>query len=130
MKLTIRQALTAYAEMLNSCDSSNFETLLADDLRSSSQVVLTDITSKDEYVSYIREKLKTIKQSNAKVFAELGELHTYGHTNCVILAQNNKDNLIGVAYITIADNLIKRIDLCTVPPPSQANRTGIYPTLR
>lgn len=130
MELTTKQALIAYAEMLNSCESCKFEKLLADDLCSSSQAVLTDISSKDEYIHYIREKLKNIKQSNAKVFAELGELHAYGQTDCVILAQNNKDNLVGVAYVTIVDNLIKQIDLCTVPPASQAKRTGIYPSLR
>lgn len=128
MELTTKQALTAYAEMMNSCDSSNFEKLLADDLVSTSQAVLTDITSKAEFVTYIRGKLQTIKQSNATVYAELGELNAYGHSECVVIAQGNKDNLVATAFITVKDNKVKQIDLCSVPPPSQAKRSGIYPT--
>jgi len=127
MELTTKQALTAYAEMMNSCDSSNFENLLADDLVSTSQAVLSAMTSKAEYVSYIRQKLKTIKQSNATVYAELGELNAYGHTECVVIAQNSKGNLVGTAFITVKDNKVKQIDLCSVPPPTQAKRSGIYP---
>ncbi len=112
---------------MNSCDSSNFETLLADDLVSTSQAVLSAMTSKAEYVAYIRQKLKTIKQSNATVYAELGELNAYGHTECVVIAQNSKGNLVGTAFITVKDNKVKQIDLCSVPPPTQAKRSGIYP---
>lgn len=127
MKLTTKQALTAYAEMMNCCDSSNFEKLLADDLVSTSQAVLTDITSKAEFVTYIKEKLQTIKQSNATVYAELGELDAYGHTDCVVIAQNDKDNLVAATFITVENNQVKKIDLCVIPPPSQAKRSGIYP---
>lgn len=127
MELTTKQALTAYAAMMNSCDSSNFENLLADDLVSTSQAVLSAMTSKAEYVAYIRQKLKTIKQSNAIVYAELGELNAYGHTECVVIAQNSKGNLVGTAFITVKDNKVKQIDLCSVPPPTQAKRSGIYP---
>jgi uncharacterized membrane protein YvbJ len=127
MELTTKQALIAYAEMMNSCDSSNFEKLLADDLVSTSQAVLADITSKAEFVTYIRQKLRTIKQSNATVYAELGEMCAYGHSECVVIAQNSKDNLVATAFITIKDNKVKQIDLCTVPPPTQAKRSGIYP---
>lgn len=130
MELTTKQALTAYAEMMNSCDSTNFEKLLADDLVSTSQAVLTDITSKTEFISYIRGKLQTIKQSNATVYAELGELNAYGHSECVVIAQGNKDNLVATAFITVKDNKVKQIDLCSVPPPSQAKRSGIYPKIK
>ncbi len=129
MKLTTKKALTAYAAMMNSCDSSKFEKLLADDLVSTSQAVLTNITSKAEFVTYIRQKLKTIKESKATVYAELGELNAFGHTECVVMAQNSKDNLVGTAFITIKDNKIKQIDLCSVPSPSQAIRSGIYPKI-
>lgn len=130
MELTTKQALTAYAEMMNSCDSTNFEKLLADDLVSTSQAVLTDITSKTEFITYIRGKLQTIKQSNATVYAELGELNAYGHSECVVIAQGNKDNLVATAFITVKDNKVKQIDLCSVPPPSQAKRSGIYPKIK
>lgn len=127
MALTTKQALTAYAQMMNSCDSSNFEKLLAEDVVSTSQAVLTNITNKNDFVSYMKGKLQNIKQSNATVYAELGEIEAYGHKDCVIVAQNTKDNLVAIAFITVGENQIKKIDLCVVPPPSQAKRTGIYP---
>lgn len=127
MVLTTKQALTAYAQMMNSCDISNFEKLLAEDVVSTSQAVLTNITNKSDFVSYMQGKLQTIKQSNATVYAELGEIQAYGHKDCVIVAQNTKDNLVAIVFITVGENQIKKIDLCEVPPPSQAKRTGIYP---
>lgn len=127
MELTTKQALTAYAQMMNSCDISNFEKLLADDVVSTSQAVITNITNKNDFVSYMKGKLQTIKQSNATVYAELGEIEAYGHKDCVIVAQNTKDNLVAIAFITVGENQIRKIDLCVVPPPSQAKRTGIYP---
>ena len=127
MALTTKQALTAYAQMMNSCDSSNFEKLLADDVLSTSQAVLTNITNKNDFVSYMRGKFQTIKKTNATVYAELGEIEAYGHKDCVIVAQNTKDNLVAIAFITVEENKVKKIDLCVVPPPSQAKRTGIYP---
>lgn len=129
MTIDTKKALIAYAAMMNSCDSSEFENLLADDFRHTSQAVLTDITSKAEFVKYIRQKLQTIKQSNATVFAELGELDAYGHKDCVVLAQNNKNNLVATVLATVDGEKIKQIDLCTIPPPSQVKRTGVYPSL-
>lgn len=129
MTIDTKNALTAYAAMMNSCDSTEFEALLADDFRYTSQAVLTDITNKNEFVEFIKQKLKTIKHSNATVFAELGKLDAYGHTDCVVLAQNNKNNLVATVFVTIGNDKIKQVDICTVPPPSMARRTGIYPSL-
>lgn len=124
-----KTALNAYASMMNSCDSSEFETLLADDFRYTSQAVITDISSKSEFVAYIRNKLKTIKQSNSSVFAEIAEIDAYGHKDCVVLAQDEKSNLVATVFATTDNKQIKQIDICIVPPPSQAKRTGIYPSL-
>lgn len=129
MTIDTKSALTAYASMMNSCDSTQFEELLANEFRYTSQAVLTDISSKDEFVAYIRQKLKTIKQSNATVFAELGKLNAYGHQDCVLLAQDNKNNLIATVFATVDGEHIKQIDMCIVPPPSQVKRTGVYPLL-
>jgi hypothetical protein len=76
--LTELKALECYAHMLNTCDSTEFEKLLVDEFCSTSQAVLSDITSKDDFVGYIREKLKTIKSSENRMFAELGRLSAYG----------------------------------------------------
>ena len=127
--LTELEALECYAQMLNTCDSTEFEKLLADEFCSTSQAVLSDITSKDDFVGYIREKLKTIKSSENRVFAELGRLSAYGHSDCVVLAQGDKINLVATAFITIEEGKVSKLDLCVVPPPQQAKRTGIYPGL-
>jgi hypothetical protein len=123
------KALECYAQMLNTCDSAKFEELLSDDFRYTSQAVLSDITSKEEFIDYIRGKLKTIKSSEKPVFAELGKLSAYGHSDCVVLAQGDKINLVATAFIEIENDKVSRVDMCFVPSPKQAKRTGIYPGL-
>ena len=71
-QLTEKEALSIYARMLHTLDSSEFESFLSEDFSYSSQKVLTDMNSKDEFIEYIRPKLETIKKSNSPVYAELG----------------------------------------------------------
>ena len=54
MTLTREDALRAYARMLNTLDESHIEPLLADDFHYSSQKVFSEITSKAEFLDYIR----------------------------------------------------------------------------
>jgi len=58
--------------MLHTLYSSEFELFLSEDFSYSSQKVLTDMNSKDEFIEYIRTKLETIKKSKSPVFAEIG----------------------------------------------------------
>ncbi len=125
--LTTKDALTAYAKMMNTLDSSQFELLLADDFSFESQAVLTPLVGKKEFIDYIRPKLATVKKANATVYAELGELSAYGQTECVVLAQNDKNHIGAVVYAKVKDGMIVRIDMCTVPDPKTAKRSGIYP---
>ena len=60
-QLTEKEALTIYAIMLHTLDSSEFETYLSEDFSYSSQKVLTDMNSREEFIEYIRPKLETIK---------------------------------------------------------------------
>ena len=69
--LTENQALIIYARMLHTLDSSQFESFLSEDFSYSSQKVLTDMNSKDEFKDYIRPKIETIKKSKSPVSAEL-----------------------------------------------------------
>ena len=46
---------------------------------------------------------------------------------CVILAQNDRSNLVGVVLAKVEGGLLKRLDLCIVPPPEAAERSGEYP---
>ena len=56
-QLTEKDALRIYAKMMHTLDSSEFESFLLEDFSYSSQKVLTDMNSKDEFIKYIRPKL-------------------------------------------------------------------------
>ena len=61
-QVTEKEALSIYAKMMHTLDSSEFESYLSEDFTYSSQKVLTDMNSKDEFMEYIRPKLETIKK--------------------------------------------------------------------
>ena len=123
---TEKGALSIYSKMMHTLDSSEFESFLSEDFSYSSQKVLTDMNSKDEFIEYIRPKLETIKKTNSSVYAELGVCPAYGHTDCLIMAQGDKSNLLGVAYASVDKGKISGIALCIVPTPISAERSGIY----
>lgn len=127
--LSERDALTVYARMLNTCDPVEFGSLLHRSFKAVSQFSFVDIASRDLYIRYVREKLKTIKISNDPLFAELGILPAWGHEECVVIAQTFKENLVAVAYLTIDSQVVTRLDICAVPSPYSSKRTGYYPGL-
>ena len=129
-QITEKEALSIYARMLHTLDSSEFESYLSEDFTYSSQKVLSDMNSKDEFIEYIRPKLETIKNSKSPVYAELGVCQAYGHTDCLIMAQGDKSNLLGVAYTSVNEGKICGLALCIVPTPDAAERSGIYPGLK
>ena len=129
-QLTEKEALSIYAKMMHTLDSSEFESFLSEDFSYSSQKVLTDMNSRDEFIEYIRPKLKTIKKTKSSVYAELGVWPAYGHTDCLIMAQGDKSNLLGVAYASVDEGKITGLSLCIVPTPDSAERSGIYPVLQ
>ena len=47
--------------MMHTLDLSEYEYFLSEDFSYSSQKVLTDMDSKNEFIEYIRPKLETIK---------------------------------------------------------------------
>ena len=51
-QLTERKALSIYAKMMHTLDSSEFKSFLAEDFSYSSQKVLTDMNSKDVFIFY------------------------------------------------------------------------------
>ena len=121
-------ALRAYAAMMNTLDSSYLEPFLAEDFVYESQMVFEPITSKQAFMEYIRPKLATVKRSNATVFAEIGRVAAYGQEQpCVVLAQNTRENLVGLVLAKTTGRLLKRLDLCIVPSPHSAARSGEYP---
>lgn len=129
MALTEERALHAYAQMLNTLNSDYLEPLLADDFTYESQNVFQPLTSKGEFLDYIKAKLETIRNANATVFAEMGSIHLHGKEQpCVVLAQNDKTNLVGLVLAKTDGVKLKRLDLCIVPTPEMAARSGAYPS--
>lgn len=125
--LKIEEALRAYAAMMNTLDSSKLNHLLSMDFHYASQMVLSEIESKQEYLDYINPKLKAIKSSGTSVWAEMGRLTNSFPGPCVVLAQGNKDNLVAVVLAKVKGEFIERIEMCIVPTPQSAIRSGDYP---
>jgi hypothetical protein len=110
------------------------EPYIAEDIIYWSQQVLTDMTGKNAVMSYLTDKMETIrKSSDDRVFAELGETKPYPMAPspaepCVILAQGHKDNVGALALLRIESNKINSIGICSdAPHPSTAKRSGQYP---
>ncbi len=125
--LTTKNALEAYARMINTLNSSEFEQLISDEFCYESQAVIAPLKSKSEFIDYIRPKLVGIKSSKIKVYAEMGQIDAYGQKECVLIAEESKDNLIATVYAQVENHKITRINLCLVPDPTLVNRTNIYP---
>lgn len=121
------EVLRAYATMINTLDASRLEPFLPEDFHYASQTVIAEIESKQEYMEYITAKLSAIRHSGMQCWAEMGWL-PYGFIGpCVILAQDRRDNLIGLVLATMDGERLKRLALCVVPPPRAARRSGEYP---
>lgn len=128
MAVTEEDALRAYARMMNTLAVGDFGEFLADDFIYESQTVFSALTSKQAFLEYIEPKLKTVARANATVYAEMGTVSAYGRERpCVVLAQNDIDNLVGLVISEFSDGKLKRLDLCVVPSPHAARRSGEYP---
>ena len=136
--LTVEKALRAYAAMMNTLDVSKLEPLLADDFHYTSQMVLSEIESKAEYITYITAKLKTLQALRAggvhQGWAEMGWMDQMGwadHTvfpgPCVVLAQRSREDLVGYVVAKVENGTIKWLAACVAPSPYAATRSGEYP---
>ena len=125
--LTVEVALRAYASMVNNLDSSKLEPFLAVGFHYASQMVLPEIESKQAYLDYINPKLENIRISGARAWAEMATLTHSFPGPCVVVAQGDKENLIAIVLAKIKGDYIERIDMCIVPAPQSAIRTGEYP---
>lgn len=127
--MDLETGLRAYATMMNTLNVDAIEPLLADDFHYSSQWVLAEITSKQEYLDYIRPKLKAVRDSESKVWAEMAHLEQEIPGPCVVLAQNSKDNLLSLILGKVGNGKLTRLDMCGAPSPHSAKRSGEYPGL-
>ena len=130
MSLTAEDALRAYATMMNTLDVSPLEPLLADDFHYASQWVFKEIESKADYLAYIVPKLRAIRRAQAVPRAEIGWFDDDPPRPCVILAQDDKDDLLAVVLARVESGKIRRLDLCGAPSPHAARRTGEYPGIQ
>jgi hypothetical protein len=125
--LSLHEALRAYARMMNTLRVDPLEPLLAEDFHYESQWVFTAITSKREFLEYIVPKLDTIMQTGSRVWAEMAELSGPTGVPCLVLAQGDPNRPHATLLIQLAGGKIQRADLCMIPHPAAAQRTGDYP---
>ena len=128
MKLTEIDALRAYARMMNTLDTSHIEPLLDEDFRYSSQWMIGEIPSKQEFLDYMESILEPIRQSGGSAYAEIAHANAWGHDDCVVTAEGDRENLVATVFAHVKDGKIRRIDMCCDPPPSATMRTGEYPS--
>jgi len=126
-ELSKADALRAYARMMHHLSVDYLAPMLADDFHYASQWVIEEITSKQQYLDYMRPKLEAIKESGNRVWAELGELQTYPGGPCLVVAQGERNNISATVLVEVMGSKIKRLDMCFVPSPQSACRTGEYP---
>ena len=132
--LSKQDALRAYARMLNNLSVDYLEPLLEENFHYASQNVIAEITSKAEFLNHMRGKLATIKRAGARVWAEVGKVDaqvpvlSVRDQPCLIIAQDDKENLVGILLVEVEGQKIKRADMATVAPaPQSAKRSGEYP---
>ena len=120
-------AATAYACAWNRLDCTEFLELLAPDAHYASQWVFEELESKAAIADYLIAKMRSVRDSNALVFAELGKTSlSWPGRDYVALAQGRKDVVSAVVMFTIEEGHVKRFDLC-MPDLVRVIRSGHYP---
>jgi hypothetical protein len=125
--LTKEAALRAYARMMNTQDAGHIEPILADNFHYTSQWVLQELHTKQEFMDYITKKLALFKRDGTPIYAEVATVRIEGP--CIVIAEETKDNLLSVVLAKVADGKLIRLMMCGVPSPHSASRTGDYPGL-
>ena len=125
---TLRQS----AKSWNNLDTSFIETELADDFIYESQWVLTPIEGKSEFLSYLHSKFTAIKKAmqsqTMTVTAEIALHPAMQNRPCIVLTQITSEGIRQVSVlINIQERKIKRIDVCFIPDPTEAELTGEFP---
>jgi len=127
MIATELDAATIYARAWNRLDCIEFIEVLAPDAHYASQWVLSELESKEAIKDYLMNKMKTIKDSNSSVFAELAiATESFPEKNCVALAQGDKQIVNAVVVFTVEGGYVQRFDLC-IPELFNVKRSGKYP---
>jgi hypothetical protein len=86
------------------------------------------MSSKQEYITYLRQKLPVIKASGQRVYAEIGTVKRgMPDEHCVILAQGSQSNCIATLLIETRGDKIARLTMCVIPHPNDCLHSGEYP---
>jgi hypothetical protein len=128
LNFTEKMAATIYAKAWNNLDYSFLYPFLSKDIVLESQNLLEPIKSKTEVLNYFNHKMQTMSKASSeyKVSAQVGLVFNY--RPCVVISQGDKNNLILTVLFTIKDELISRIDICSVAPhPMEAELTNYFP---
>lgn len=139
-----------FCKAWNNLDVSYIATHLDIDFEYSSQMVLSNINGKENYLEYLSAKFKAVKNGNNPVKVELGY---YGVDPCFILIQTLDEpepalystlklmpdgstqkfrpmvtERVAIVLLTIVNDKIKSAALCGVAPDiNQIKRTGVFP---
>lgn len=126
-QLTEKEAVIAYATMINTSNTDVIAPLLAQDFVYESQNVFNDLVGKDAFLAYFAGKIQAMKTANRPAFADLACLPGWGHYLCAVLWQGDPLKPQVVAYADVSAGKIKRISLCVAPLPEKASRSGLWP---
>lgn len=127
-----REILRELAKSWNNLDTSYIENFLADDFIYESQWVLKPVAGKELFISYLQSKFKAIKSAMQKeqmsVSAELAIHPAMESKACIVLTQITGELIRKVSLIIkIEQEKIKRIDVCFIPDPDEAELSGEFP---
>jgi hypothetical protein len=120
------ETLKHLAQSWNSLDTRHVKNDLADNLVYESQWVLTPIEGKDDFLRYLESKFQAIKSAYNKqlliIKAEVAYHPALSDKPIIILTQITLDRIqMASMIIEFDESKIKRIDLCFIPDPLEAN---------
>lgn len=128
-----RESLRMLAKSWNNLDVRFIEEQLADDVIYESQWVLKPIEGRQKFLTYLNSKFNAIKLAMESepmvVKAEIAFHPLNQNRPCIVLTQMAKSEIRKTTVlIEMLKDKIKRIDMCFIPDPEEAELTGELPT--
>jgi hypothetical protein len=126
------EPLKRLAKSWNNLDTSFIKHDLADNFTYESQWVLTPIEGSQTFLQYLESKFQAIKSAMQKetmtVTAELALHPAMQLKPIIVLTQITSEGIRQVSLlIKMEHEKIKRIDVCFIPDPTEAELTGEFP---
>lgn len=126
------ESLKKLARTWNNLDTKFIENELAENFIYESQWVLTPIMDSKAFLIYLQSKFQAIKSAMQRetmsVSAELALHPAIEKKPIIVLTQITGEGVRQVSMLVKAEEAkIKRIDVCFIPDPSDAELTGEFP---